>query len=232
MKPNAQYSHMSAQGLAATLVLRARRNMYEHFIRTISPAERETVLDVGATSERTYEWSNYLEAWYPHKRQLTACGVDDASFLETAYPGLRFVRGDGLALPFADGAFDVVHSSAVIEHVGNESNQRRFLGEMARVARRAFFITTPNRWYPVEFHTMLPLIHWLPKAMHRSLLASLGHADLATEANLNLLDARQVREHARHLPAFRVSVHYERLFGWPSNLLIIGVREPQARLHP
>ena len=25
------------------------------------------------------------------------------------------------------------------------------------------FITTPNRFYPIEFHTKLPLIHWIQK---------------------------------------------------------------------
>jgi hypothetical protein len=30
-----------------------------------------------------------------------------------------------------------------------------------RVARRAF-VTTPNRWFPLEVHTRLPLVHWLP----------------------------------------------------------------------
>ena len=23
-------------------------------------------------------------------------------------------------------------------------------------------MTTPNRWFPVEVHTRLPLVHWLP----------------------------------------------------------------------
>jgi hypothetical protein len=24
------------------------------------------------------------------------------------------------------------------------------------------FLTTPNRWFPIEVHTRLPLVHWLP----------------------------------------------------------------------
>ena len=55
----------------------------------------------------------------------------------------------------------------MIEHVGGEEEQRRFVAEALRVGRRAF-ITTPNRWFPVEVHTRLPLVHWLPDAVsHR-----------------------------------------------------------------
>jgi SAM-dependent methyltransferase len=98
--------------------------------------------------------------------RLTACGLDDASFLEEQYPGVRFVPADGLALPFEDNSFDVVHSSAVIEHVGSRANQIRFIVELHRVARRAVCLTTPNRWFPVEVHTSVRLLHWLPPSMY------------------------------------------------------------------
>ena len=56
----------------------------------------------------------------------------------------------------------------MIEHVGGREQQRRFVEESLRVARRAF-ITTPNRWFPVEVHTLLPLVHWLPDSVsHRA----------------------------------------------------------------
>ena len=56
----------------------------------------------------------------------------------------------------------------MIEHVGPRDAQRRFVDEALRVARRAF-VTTPNRWFPLEVHTRLPLVHWLPdRAAHRA----------------------------------------------------------------
>ena len=137
------------------------------FLRSTAVASHETILDVGVTSDQSYSSSNYLEAWYPAKGQITAAGIDDASFLETLYPGLTFVQANGLDLPFHDGSFDVVHSSAVLEHVGSFENQIRLIAECARVTRRALFLTTPSRWFPVEFHTVLPLVHWLPKPAFR-----------------------------------------------------------------
>ncbi len=34
------------------------------------------------------------------------------------------------------------------------------------MSRKGLFVTTPNRWFPIEFHTVLPLVHWLPKRQH------------------------------------------------------------------
>ena len=48
------------------------------------------------------------------------------------------MSGDACALPFADQAFDVVFSNAVIEHVGDVERQRRFVAEALRVGRRVF----------------------------------------------------------------------------------------------
>ena len=161
-KPNSQYNLAKVGGLAARVAEVQRREMYERFLRTCELREADTILDVGVTSDRTYSSSNYLELWYPYKSMITAAGIDDASFLESAFPGLRFVRADGLCLPFADGAFDVVHASAVIEHVGSHERQAKFVQECSRVTRRALFVTTPNRWFPIEVHTSLPILHWLP----------------------------------------------------------------------
>jgi ubiquinone/menaquinone biosynthesis C-methylase UbiE len=80
-----------------------------------------------------------------------------------------WVAGDGRALPFRDGAFDVVFSNSVIEHVGDDASQRRFAGEVARVGR-AYWVQTPNRWFPVEQHLLTPVVHWLPKAWQRVLV--------------------------------------------------------------
>ena len=80
-----------------------------------------------------------------------------------------WVAGDGRFLPFRDGAFDVVFSNSVIEHVGDAASQERFAREVARVGR-AFWVQTPNRWFPVEQHLLTPLVHWLPKRWQRAIV--------------------------------------------------------------
>jgi hypothetical protein len=78
--------------------------------------------------------------------------------VDTDYP---FLIADGRAMPFEDGYVDFALANAIIEHVGDESDQRRFVAEQTRVAR-CWVITTPNRWFPVESHTSTMFLHWLP----------------------------------------------------------------------
>lgn len=202
-----------------------RRKMYRAFLQKMAVAPGDTILDVGATSDRLYDHSNYLEAWYPEKTRITAVGVDaGARMVEAVYPGVKFVLADGCALPFASGAFDFVHASAVVEHVGSRQRQAGFLGELWRVARKGVFVTTPNRWFPVEFHTVLPLLHWLPADVFRGILRVRGDRFYSSEDNLNLLSRNTLAVAARAagIPSFRIAV--VTLAGWTTNLLLCARR--------
>ena len=172
--PNKQYNLASPNSIPVRIAGHQRRIMYDRFIIETGIGEQDTVLDVGVTADRSYDSSNYLEAWYPHKSTVTAVGIDDASFLAQLYSGVRFLKANGLGLPFSDLAFDIVHSSAVLEHVGSFENQIQLVQECCRVARKSIFMTTPNRWFPMEFHTILPFVHWLPKPVFRQLMRSSG----------------------------------------------------------
>ncbi|HZS84697.1 MAG TPA: class I SAM-dependent methyltransferase [Stellaceae bacterium] len=222
MPVNAQYSIVRPGSIASEISALQRRKMFAAFLRSFTIADTDTILDVGATSDRSYDHSNYVEAWYERKSALTAVGIDDAGFLVAEYPGLVFVRADGRRLPFKDGSFDFVHSSAVIEHVGSFESQCAFLKELWRVARKGIFVTTPNRWYPVEFHTVLPLLHWLPKRIYRRILVGLGHGFFATEENLNLMSRGTLSKAASSAGAGRFSIKSVALVGLPTNLLLVA----------
>ena len=178
---SAQYNLAKPGSLAINVAVYQRRKMFESFLRSMHIGPDDTILDVGVTSDRSYDSSNYLEAWYAEKSQITAVGTDAAEFLKSQYPGVKFARADGRDLPFASPAFDFVHSSAVLEHVGHQNQQVRFLREAWRVARKGIFVTTPNRGFPIEFHTLLPLLHWFPAPFYRKLLISLGYEFFAQE---------------------------------------------------
>jgi hypothetical protein len=194
--------------------------MFDIFLSSTGIQPQDTVLDLGVTSDRSWGHSNFFEHWYPYKDRITACGMEDAKFLEEMHPGLRFVLADGRNLPFANREFDYVHSSAVLEHVGSREKQAAFLREAWRVARKGIFVTTPNRWFPVEFHTVMPFAHWLPADLFRKLCKMRGLEFFASEDNLNLLSASQLRLLAAEAGLENFKVACVRLAGWPSNLLL------------
>jgi 2-polyprenyl-3-methyl-5-hydroxy-6-metoxy-1,4-benzoquinol methylase len=83
--------------------------------------------------------------------------------------------GDARAMPqFGIGQFDVVFSNSVLEHVGNDADQEQMLNEVRRVGKR-FFVQTPNYYFPIEPHFLVPGLHYLPK---RAQVFLLQHFDL------------------------------------------------------
>jgi len=74
--------------------------------------------------------------------------------------GLPFITA-ARDLPFPDASFDLVISNHVIEHTGDPAQH---LHEIRRVLRPngVAYLATPNRWWPWEVHTRLPLLHYLP----------------------------------------------------------------------
>jgi hypothetical protein len=225
-KPNDQYNAAAPGSLAVRVGLRVRHRMFEEFMRRLNPRSTDAALDIGVTSDRTYTVSNYFEALYPFKAQITAAGLGDASFLETDYPGLTYVQANAISLPFPDASFDLVHSSAVVEHVGSFENQRQMIRECVRVAKRGICITTPNRWFPIEFHTQLPLVHWLPPPACRAVMRRLGYGFFAEEENLNLMSPGGLRQAVAGIEGWRFEIVAAKLLGWPSNLLLFAYRNP------
>jgi hypothetical protein len=126
------------------------------FARELEIDAHTRVLDVGGTPET---WG--MLAVRPRVTLLNTPRTRDELSAASWW-----VAGDGRALPFRDRAFDVVFSNSVIEHVGDAASQRRFAREVARVGR-AYWVQTPNRWFPVEQHLLTPLVHWLPKVCQR-----------------------------------------------------------------
>jgi len=92
------------------------------------------------------------------------------------------------------------------------------------------FLTTPNRWYPIEFHTALPIVHWLPRKVFRRILVMIGKEFFASEQNLNLLSARQLHRMAKYIGFWDdYRAHGVRLAGLVSNVLFILEKNPDAR---
>jgi hypothetical protein len=204
------------------LARKARNDIYDVFLRELRPDETTAILDVGVSIvEDDPDFSNILERRHPFPRNITMLGIHEGGFLERQYPGTKYVRYDPAGpLPFADGQFDLCYCNAVIEHVGREEDRRRLVRELLRVGRRVF-LTTPNRWYPLDFHKMIPLLHWLPQDWYRAILRMTGDTFYSQKANLDLLSRRSLERVLRETGVpFRI-VPY-RFLGFVSNLLAIA----------
>jgi hypothetical protein len=100
--------------------------------------------------------------------------LSQVTFLNLAMPRERennftWVVADGRHLPFKTGAFDIVYSNSVIEHLGSFENQQLFAAECRRVGL-SYYVQTPNKWFFMEPHLITPFVHWLPHRIQRILL--------------------------------------------------------------
>ena len=117
---------------------------------------------------------------------------------------------------------DLVISSATIEHVGSLKNQISKVKNMISLSKKYVVISTPNRFYPIELHTKLPLLHWLPKSFYRKILSFFNMNYFADEKNLNLLsksDLNKILNIFSHKIDYKIYNIY--FLGFVSNFLII-----------
>jgi hypothetical protein len=165
-------------GLAARASLWNRRRKFDLFMEALRPGPETRVVDVGVgdtgfgTEPGVAASHNFFEALYPWPQRITAVSDVPLPNFAREFPAVRCVTASGTNLPFEDDEFDVAFSNAVIEHVGGRDQQRRFVAELCRVAPRVF-VSTPNRWFPVETHTLVPFVHWLPQAARDSVFRAL-----------------------------------------------------------
>jgi SAM-dependent methyltransferase len=140
---------------------RFRSERLRRLIDVCGVSESSRILDVGGSYYTFWAYS-------PVKPKVTLLNPK-ASWLKCDEPGFSTMLGDGRALPFENGSFDIVVSNSVIEHLGEWQQQRLFAEEIRRVGRR-YWVQTPNRGFFIEPHFLAPLIHFLPKR-HRKRLA-------------------------------------------------------------
>lgn len=210
--------------IKAKFVLRARKKVFYLFMKYINPDADDKILDAGVAPIKGIAGvktvtNNFFEVLYPYTDHITATSIEDASNLEHIFKGITFVKTEPYRTPFADKQFDAVFCSAVVEHTGSREQQRAFIREYCRVGKK-FFFTTPNRWFPVEGHSALPLIHWLPPQCFRRVLKILGKEALADESILNLLTEKEFKElFPRNVKLRIIRI---RTVGFVSNLIICG----------
>jgi SAM-dependent methyltransferase len=165
-------------GLAARASLWNRKRKLARFLEELQPGPETTIVDVGVgdtgfdTEPGVALSHNFFEAMYPWPERITAVSDVPLPNFAQEFPQIAPVTASGTNLPFEDDSFDIAFSNAVLEHVGGREEQRRFVHELCRVAPKVF-VSTPNRRFPLEVHTLVPFLHWLPRSARDRAFAAL-----------------------------------------------------------
>jgi Methyltransferase domain len=113
------------------------------------------ILDVGGTSEF---WENRGWAGRADCQILSLNLVPEKQRYENIQP----FTGDATNLAqFDDGSFDIAFSNSVIEHLFTFEKQIYMAKQIRRIGK-AFWVQTPNYWFPIEPHFHIPGWQWMP----------------------------------------------------------------------
>ncbi len=198
--------------IADPLAARAREHRHVLYRRFVTPRPGESVIDVGCGPAGTG-----LAAVEP---EAPITGVDAANRPGYAEGPRSFVQADARALPFEDASFAIGYSNSVVEHL-DPTDRPRFAAELRRVSGR-YFVQTPNRWFPIEPHVLLPGFQFLPLAARRRLWGLGVSKDPFSD--IRLLDAAELRALFPDAVIVR-----ERFAGITKSLIAIG---PASALAP
>ena len=213
-------------GFIDRVIKTKRLEMLNILKKSIKDYSINSFLDIGTTEENKLESSNFFVKKFNDikiKKSITNQNISNEKFTACLKKSITDDFSKDEIIKFKS---DLVISSATIEHVGNFENQVKMVKNIAELCNKCFFITTPYRFFPIDFHTKIPIIHMFPKKIHRKILTILGLEDYAKEENLNLLDINSLKVIIEKLNNndFKIKIMKIKLFGLTSNLLIYGVK--------
>ncbi|MFL2892531.1 MAG: methyltransferase domain-containing protein [Candidatus Pelagibacter sp.] len=206
------------------ITLNARNQFFNLFLVNNNYSENKSVIDIGSTPSLEKEQNTFLQK-VKDNPNVTCLSNQDCKILQKKYKNIKkVIIGDAKNTMLENNSFDIVHSNATIEHIGSFEEQVLFVKEMFRISKESIFIQTPNRFYPIDFHTILPFVHWLPKKIHRKILKFLKLDFYAEEKNLNLLDIRELKKICEILKITKYKILKYKLFFLTSNLILVAYK--------
>ena len=119
-------------------LLENREKILKIFFNEINFSDEKILLDVGTTANTGKNHNLILQKTLNNKN-ITCLSNQNCSLLKNEYPNVNnFITGDGCDNQLDDSTYDIVYSNATIEHVGSYNNQKLFISECVRVAKKIF----------------------------------------------------------------------------------------------
>jgi len=209
-------------GFFDKIINKKRLEMVDLVKKNIKITQIKDLLDIGTTEDSSADSSNVfckmLNKIKIHK-SISNQKITNKRFKSTIKKSITSKFSKEIIDTFKS---DLVLSSATIEHVGSLKNQITKVSNMISLSREYVVISTPNRFYPIELHTKIPLLHWLPKTFFRKILLLLNMKYFADEKNMNLLSKSDLK---KILNIFSQKIDYKihniYFLGFVSNFLVI-----------
>mgnify|MGYP001364473669 CR=1 FL=1 len=229
MSKNKTYLHQTFYEAKASIfykkiqqiIINKRDKFFNLFLKTTNFSNDKSIIDIGTTPSIEDEQNIFLEK-IKNNLNVTCLSDQDCRVLQQKFKNIKnIIIGDGKNTMLNDNSFDIVHSNATIEHVGSFENQLSLVREMFRISKETVFIQTPNRFHPIEFHTILPIIHWFPKKIHRKILKFFKYDFHSKEENLNLLSVKDLKNICKKLGFKKYEIFKTKLFFFTSNLILV-----------
>lgn len=204
------------------IALKKRIEMTNIIKKFLNDKNIQNILDVGSTEDDDNFSSNYIVKNLGNYKEFKS--ISD-QVIKTNFFTHKLTKS--ITENFSEGEIkkfksDLVISNATIEHVGSFENQIKMCENIIKLSNKYFIINTPSRFHPFEFHTKLPLLHWLPKKMYRTILKLIGLNFFADEKNLNLLSENDLIFIMKKLKQVNFSIKKIKFLFFKSNLILIG----------
>lgn len=185
-----------------SLVNRLRNARFQFFDERLQAlgSRRLTLLDVGGYEQF---WVNRGYQSHPHL-EITLLNLEEEP---THYANMKSVKGNACDMSeFGDRQFDIVFSNSVIEHLHSYASQQAMAQEVQRVGRY-HFVQTPNRYFFIEPHYLLPWFQFLPRAQQRAILTK---TSLSRFKRLSVQEATALMDEIRLLTAKELKALFPR----------------------
>ncbi len=191
---------------------RMRRRRFEIFQKLFDQLPKPVkIIDIGGTLDF------WVKAGFAGRSDVSIVTVN-LNDGDSEYENISIVKGDACNLSeYKDQEFDIAFSNSVIEHLFTHENQQKMASEIQRVSK-AYWVQTPNFWFPMEPHFHVPGWQWMPVSLRMKLIQHRrcgwrGPYSDKNEARLAVEEVRLLTASEMRALFPKAEIWNERLFG-------------------